>query len=136
MERVQLAVARAVLQASRRNHLNADVLSKIGWPSVAWRRRRYKILMLWDLLHGGGPSSLRDQVPSSVSSWSHYSFRDPRSLSFPACLTSRRLKSFLSSTIALFNSLPSSVFSCSSKSGFTHALDRHFSSDKFSFGLS
>ena len=43
---------------------------------------------------------------------------------------------FLPSTIALFNSLPSSVVSCSSKSGFTRALDRHFSSDKFSFGLS
>ena len=40
------------------------------------------------------------------------------------------------SSVALFNSLPSSVVSCSSKSGFTRALDRHFSSDKFSFGLS
>ena len=43
---------------------------------------------------------------------------------------------FLPSTIALFNSLPSSVVSCSSKSGFTRAQDCHFSSDKFSFGLS
>ena len=131
-----LSVARAVLRASRRNHHNADVLSKIGWPSLAWRWRRYKTLMLWDFLHGGGPPSLQDQVPSSVSSRSHYYFRNPLSLSFPACRTSHRLKSFLPSTIALFNSLPSSVVSCSSKSGFTRALDRHFSSDKFSFGLS
>ena len=136
LERVQLAVARAILRASRRSHHNVDVLSKIGWPSLAWRRRRYKLLLLWDLLHGGGPPSLRDQVPSSVSVRSHYSFRNPLSLSFPTCRTSHRLKSFLPSTIVLFNSLPSSVVSCSSKSAFARALDRHFSSDKFSFGLS
>ena len=36
--RVQLAVARDVLQASRRNHHNAVVLSKSGCPSLARRR--------------------------------------------------------------------------------------------------
>ena len=136
LERVQLVVARAIFRASRRNNHNADVLSKIGWPSRAWRQRRYKILMLLDLLHSGGPPRLRDQVPSSVTSPSHYFFCDPLSLSFPACLTSHRLKSFLPSAIALFNSLPSSVVSWSSKIAFTRALDRHFSFDKFSFGLS
>ena len=48
-----------------------------------------------------------------------------------SCRTSRRLKSFLQSTIALFNSFPLSVVTCLSKSGFTHALDRHFSADNF-----
>ena len=41
-----------------------------------------------------------------------------------SCRTSRRFKSFLPSTIALFNFLPSSVVSCSSKSGITRGLDR------------
>ena len=122
--------------ATNRYHHNADVLSELGWPSLAWRRRHNKILMFGDLLHGGGPPSLRDQVPSSASSLSQCSFRNPLSLSFPACHTSGRLKSFLPPYIVLFSSLPSSVVSCSSKSASTRAVDRHFSSDKFSFGLS
>ena len=43
-----------------------------------------------------------------------------------------RLKSFLPSTVTLFNSLPSSAVSCSSKSSFAHAIDIHNVEDKFS----
>ena len=41
--------------------------------------------------------------------------------------------SLFSHLLLFFNSLPSSVVSCSSKSAFTRAPDRPFSSDKFSF---
>ena len=56
-------------------------------------------------------------------------------LAAPHCRTVHRLKSFLPSTVTLFNSLPSSAVSCSSKSSFKHAIDLHFVEDKFSFGL-
>ena len=39
-------------------------------------------------------------------------------------------------SISLFNSLPQSVSSCSSKHSFVKAFDRYFASDKFSFGIS
>ena len=45
------------------------------------------------------------------------------------------LRSFLPASIELFNSLPASVSSSSSRSSFLFALDRHFSKDIFSFGL-
>ena len=113
---------------------NTDVLRKIGWPTLAWRRRRQKLLLLWDLLQGSGPPNLRDQV-SPASTRTQYCLRNPLSLAAPHCRTVHRLKSFLPSTVTLFNSLPSSAVSCSSKSSFTHAIDLHFVEDKFSFGL-
>ena len=42
---------------------------------------------------------------------------------------------FLPASIELFNSLPASVSSCSSRDSFLFALDRHFSKDIISFGL-
>ena len=62
-----------------------------------------------------------------------YCLRNPLSLAAPHCRIVHRLKSFLPSTVTLFNSLPSSAVSCSSKRSFTHTIDLHFV--KFSFGL-
>ena len=45
VERLQLSVARAILRASRRTKSNVSVLAEIGWPTLAWRRRRYKLLL-------------------------------------------------------------------------------------------
>ena len=136
LERIQLSIARAVLKLSRHDHSNISVLEAIGWPSLAWRRRRFKLLLLWDLLHGGGPPLLHEQVPPTVSSRSPYPLRNSLSISLPTCHSSRYSKSFLVSAISLYNSLPQSVSSCSSKHSFAQALNHHFASDKFSFGIS
>ena len=136
LERIQLSIARAVLKLSRHDHSNISVLEAIGWPSLAWRRRCFKLLLLWDLLHGGGPPLLHGQVPPTVSSRSPYPLRNSLSVSLPACHSSRYSNSFLVSAISLYNSLPQSASSCSSKHSFAQALDHHFASDKFSFGIS
>ena len=108
LERVQLSVARAILRISRRSCHNTNVLRKIGWPTLAWRRRRQNLLLLCDLLRGSGPPNLRDQA-SPASTRTQYCLRNPH------FHTAHRLKSFLPSTVTLFNSLPSSAVSCSSK---------------------
>ena len=77
MERFQLSIATAILHVCRRQTHNVDVLATIGWPTMAWRRCRQKLSLLWDLMHGGGPPYLRSQVPSPVSSRCSYSFRNP-----------------------------------------------------------
>ena len=136
MEHFQLSIARAILHVRRRQTHNVDVLATICWPTLAWRCRRQKLSSLWDLLHGGGPPSLHSQVPSPVSSRCSYSFRNPLTLSLPSCRTSRRWKSFLPSSVALFNSLPISVVCCSSMRSFLLAVDKFFLPDKFSYGLS
>ena len=135
IERFQLSIARPILHVHRRQMHNIDVLATTGWPTLAWRRRHQKLSLLWDLLHGGGPPFLCSQVPSPVSSRCSYSFRNPLTLSLPSCRTSRRLKSFLPSSVALFNSLPISVVCCSSKRSILQAVDEFFLPDNFSYGL-
>ena len=64
-----------------------------------------------------------------------HNLRNKLSLAFPDCRTSRRLRTFLPSSIALFNSLPPHVSSSPSKSLFLQNLDKHFESDRFSLCL-
>ena len=110
-------------------------LRPVGWPTLAWRRRRIKLLFLWDLLNKQGPPDLSSDLPKLASERADYSDPSAPSLAFPRCLMSKRLKSFLPASIELFQSLPASVSSCFSRSSFLFALDRHFSKDIFSFGL-
>lgn len=135
LERVQLAIARAVLGWSRRQHHNIDVLKKIQWPTLAWRRRRFALLTLWELLRGRGPPQLQAMVPRKAADRTSHNLRNKLSLAFPDCRTNRRLKTFLPSSIALFNSLPPHVSSSPSKSLFLQNLDKHFESDRFSLCL-
>ena len=106
----------------------------IGWPTLAWRRRRLKFVLLWKLMHGDGPPALRAQLPTCVSVRAKQSLRRD-TLAMPLCRTQRRLQSFLPSTVALWNSLPSSVLSCTSVSSFLVSLDSHLISDRYSLGL-
>ena len=134
LERVQLAIARSVLHCPRQDRHNWEVLRQIGWPTLAWRGRRNKLLFLWDLLRKQGPPDLESDLPKLASGHADYSLWGP-SLAFPRSLMCQRLNSFLPASIELFNSFPASVSSCSSHSSFLFALYRHFSKDIFSFGL-
>ena len=134
LERLQLSVARAIVKRGRRVASNSAVLEMIGWPTLAWRRRRLKLVLLWKLMHGHGPPALRAQLPTSVSARAKQSLRRD-TLAMPLCRTQRRLQSFLPSTVALWNSLPSSVLSCTSLSSFLVSLDSQLISDRYSLGL-
>ena len=134
LERLQLSVARAIVKKGRRVASNSVVLEMIGWPTLAWRRRCLKLVLLWKLIHGHGPPALRAQLPTCVSVRAKQSLRRD-TLAMPLCRTQRRLQSFLPSTVALWNSLPSSVLSCTSVSSFLVSLDSHLISDRYSLGL-
>ena len=136
LERLQLSVARAVLRVRRSSMSNSKVLEAVGWPTLAWRRRRFKLLLLWRLIHGEGPPSLAASLPQPAADRSSRCLRNPHSLAYPYCKSTRRCRSFLPSSIGLWNCLPTSVTSCSSSCSFLTSLDQFYKSDKFSFGLS
>ena len=125
---------RAILHTRSCQMHNVEVLAIITLPALAWRRRRHKLSLLWDLLHGGCPPSPRSQVSSPVSPRCSLSL-NPLTLSLPSCRTSHRLKSFRPSSVALFNSLPISVVCCPSKGSFLQAVHKFFLPDEFSYGL-
>ena len=135
LERVQLSVGRAVLRCSRRSVSNKSVLFSLNWPTLAWRRRRVKLLLLFKLLSGEGPPALQGALPCTTAGRAGYSFRSAHSLQFPVCNSSSCLRSFISSAIALWNQLPQLVVSATSSPSFLSRLDAHFAADKFSLGL-
>ena len=132
LERAQLSIARLILRASRQSLSNRDVLTRIGWPTLAWRRRRYKLFLFWQLTKGQGPPPLA--VPACVSTRASQTLRK-RTIEMPLCRSELRRRSFLPSCITLWNSLPLSITSCSSSSSFLSCLDSHFKSDIYCFGL-
>ena len=132
LERAQLSIARAILRASRQSLSNRDVLTRISWPTLAWRRRRYKLVLFWQLTKGQGPPPLA--VPACVSTRASQTLRN-RTTEMRLCRSELRRRSFLPSCITLWNSLPLSITSCSSSSSFLSSLDSHFKSDIYCFGL-
>ena len=121
-------------RASRQSLSNRDVLTRIGWPTLAWRprRRRYKLFLFWQLTKGQGPPPLA--VPACVSTRASQTLRK-RTIEMPLCRLELRRRSFLPSCITLWNSLPLSITSCSSSSSFLSSLDSQFKPDMYCFGL-
>ena len=136
LERVQLSVARAILHRSRRSMSNRDVLAEIGWPTLAWGRRRFKLLMLWQLLHGQSPPVLQHVAEDTAAARVGYNLRNQLSVEPLLCRSRRRTQSFLPSSILWWNELPLHVSSSTTLRSFVSKLDSHFSSSRFSFGLS
>ena len=132
LERAHLSIARALLRASRQSLSNRNVLTRIGWPTLAWRHRRYKLFLFWQLTKGQDPPQLA--VPACVSTRVSQTLRK-RTIEMPLCCSELRRRSFLPSCITLWNSLPLSITSWSSSSTFLSTLDSHFKSDTFFFGL-
>ena len=127
LERAKLSIVRSILRCPWRTSWNWKVLKKIHWPTLAWHRRRYKLMLLWDLLHGRAPSSLDKRIPKPVSDRWNFALRNASSIETPLCRTSHRSNSFLPASHAIFNSLHLSVLSCTSRSIFFAELNKHFS---------
>ena len=132
--RLQVSVARSVVRLGRRSSSSSDILKQIGWPTLAWRRRRYKLLFLWKILNGHGPPSLLENMPATVDEPAHQSFRR-KTLEMSMCRMERRRQSFLPSSTALWNKLPDSVTFCTSSCSILASLDSFYDADKYSFGL-
>ena len=91
-ERIQLSVARSTLQLDRHTSSYEDVPKLIGWPTLAWRRRRYKLLLLWRLLHGEGSPSLQASILPTVDQRTTQTLRK-KNFSLPLYRTEQRQRS-------------------------------------------
>ena len=138
LERVQNSIARTIVRSSNSTEdvpvRSSAALKHLGWPTLAWRRRRSCLRFLWQLLHGEGPPQLSRSLPRTANARCDYQLRRAESLEFPVCSSSRHKNSFLPYSIAIYNALPPHV-SASRLSTFLHSVDSHFAYDKHCFGL-
>ena len=136
--RFQLSIAGAILHVHRRQMQNINVLATIGWPTLAWRRRRQKLSLLRDLLHGGGlplcaakfflPCLLVTvALTLSATRW-RYLFRLAVLLVVWSLFFLLLLLCLILCLSLLFLAPPSAHFRL-------QAVDKFFLPDKFSYGL-
>ena len=129
LERLQNSVAHALYRSCHPQSTrpqSTTALKWLGWPTLAWRRRRTALAYLWRLHHGEGPPRLRGHLPAPASERCHYALRNAEhSFEYPLGGSSLFQRSFIPSVLKLFSSLPAEVVACSSLSSFLRLLDRH-----------
>ena len=104
LEEVQLAAAR-VVSGALRGTSHSVIYNELGWETLSERRIRHKLIMFYKMVNGLCPTSLTALVPPTVGSEVNYSLRDVSSIRNVSVRTELRKKSFLYSTIELWNNL-------------------------------
>ena len=134
LEKLQLAVARAVLRLRRQDVGDAVVLAPVGWPTLTWRRRLHSPVLApatWR-----GPPVLAAALPAPASERApQYALRKSADVELPVCHSKQHLSSFLPAAAIWWNSLPSALHSVSSLPLFYRSLCSHCQSDCFIFGI-
>ena len=117
LEKVQLLLARSAaalhLPGSALSLSKSSLLQILNQLTLAWRRRS-KLILFWQLVHGFGPPPLHKLF--FVRSRCSYNLRNSNSLGVPSCSSSSHSPSFLPSCCLLWNRLPVFIPSCSSLS--------------------
>ena len=126
LERIQASVARCVLRASWMTAKSAS-LAKLDWPSLRWRLDIAAVTLLHGLLQDRREPFLNCLFESSKTRFS----RKPHQLLLPHAFASRFLNSLFYHSDLLWNSLPHSIQTITSKPAFRIAVKDHSSTLKY-----
>ena len=138
LERVQLQVVNMLCPDNLAGSRPSLLLKHHDLPTLAWRRRQQRLVLLWKLLNGCGPPDLIDQLPPLQRhriSAAQYSLRRPYSVTQLRPRTAHEASSWLCQAITEWNQLLVSAQSATSLSTFKQLCCVSFSSDRFTFGV-
>ena len=107
LESVQHDAAKLISGAMKGTH-RESVLIDCGLRTLSNRRKIHKLLLLYKMVKGLAPDYLSDLCPVYVSQRTTYRLRTMNDLSLPFIRTEKK-KSFLYSTIFLWNNLSEST---------------------------
>ena len=108
LESVQHDAAKLTSGAMKGTH-RESVLIDCGLHTLSNRRKIHKLLLLYKMFKGLAPDYLSDLCPVYVSQRTTYRLRTMNDLSLPFIRTEKTKKSFLYSTIFLWNNLSEST---------------------------
>ena len=126
LERIQASVARCVLRASWITAKSA-LPAKLDWPSLRWRRDIAAVTLLHSLLQDGREPFMNCLFESSKTR----SSRKPHQLLLTHASTTKFLNSFFYHSALLWNSLPHSILTITSKPAFRIAVKDNWSTFKY-----
>lgn len=117
LEQVQLNAARIVtglpIFASLRS-----LYYETGWDTLAERRKRRKLTLMYKIVNGNVPSYLTDLLPNRVNEANNYNLRNRNDFKIPFSRLCSYESSFLPSTLKLWNNLEPDIRSLTTLSQF------------------
>jgi hypothetical protein len=122
LERTQRSAALACTGAYK-DTSHAELLHELAWPPLTIRRNYHKLCQLHQIVYGTCPSYLSELLPLERPE-GPYQLRHVNKLKLPRMRTVSYGKSFLPSTIRLWNALTTHIRSCASRNTFKEALKR------------
>ena len=116
VEKVQRRAARFVYQYFQRTSNVTTMMNSLGWESLAERRAKAKVVMLYRAIHGlvALPISLQQTVSTTTHTQA--------SFFIPYCRTATLRHSFFPDTARLWNNLPMGVVTAPSLESFKSGL--------------
>mgnify|MGYP000176344217 CR=1 FL=1 len=124
LENVQYK-ASLLVSGAMRTSSQSKILSCLGWPSLAVRRKYHKLVLYYKITHGSCPEHLRALIPRPNIERVNYSLRNISGRSLVYARTSLFINSFIPSSTRLWNALPLSIRNCPSVNIFKVQLKRH-----------
>ena len=105
LEKVQLAAARAVIGA-RRFTSHSKIYDETGWETLAARRNKQKLVLMFKIVNKFAPDYLHDLLPATVQNRTRYNFRSHSKFTIFRTRTDLFGNSFFPSVVKMWNSLP------------------------------
>ena len=106
------------------NTPKSDLLRRLEWSALWWRRAVLSACLLYDILKTG-KHPIKECIYPLVSEKSQYSFWKPMNLLLPVARTTRTQKSFFFNSSLLWNALPSTIQQLPTKQSFKKAIEFH-----------
>ena len=108
LERVQRQAALAITRAYQHTP-HQNLLSELGLERLEVRRTKAKLTLFFKMKKNIAPNYLSELIPEEVGQQSQYNLRNSTSIKLPKTSTNYFLKSFIPSTIRLWNELPENI---------------------------
>ena len=121
VEAVQTEAARIVTGATKLCNIH-KLMAELGWESLASRRKKHRLLLLYKMVNSNSPQYLSNLIPRPTQA--RYQLRNLDHIPLVHARTQLYKNSFLPATIRDWNSLPQSVRNSSSLEMFKSAINR------------
>ena len=108
LEKVQRQAALAITRAYQHTS-HQNLLTELGLERLETRRTKAKLTLFFKMKKNLAPNYLQQLIPEEVGQQSQYNLRNSTSIQLPKASTNYFLKSFIPSTIRMWNELPENI---------------------------
>lgn len=127
LEDVQITAAR-IITGLRINSSRTKLYYELGWDMLSERRKVHKLILFYKMVNHMVPTYLENLLEPCIPPITPYPLRnhDESTYTIPQARTTSYLKSFIPSTVKLWNDLPLAIRSLPKLACFSNAIKKYF----------